>query len=818
MTRLIQILLLPLALLLAGAASCRSVPVLAEARMTDYVIVTSANAPPAEQTAAKELAEYLRKSTGASFQIVTETTSEPSQAIYLGWTEFAASKGLDGSKLSAEEWRIKTIGDHLVITGGRPRGTLYGVYDFLEKNLGIYWLDRDTELVPSHASLNLAPVDRQGQPVFRIRNNYPTRDDEQEIRFRLRNRQNYHGANIEDLPSAIFDAHGGREFIGGPNHCHNLHMYVPVAKYAADHPEYYALDNKGKRSIPSPNIKDHSSGSICFTHPEVRKIVLAQLLDWIAADRKEFPPGRPAAARQSPPIVYDVSQQDNIVVCHCPSCRALVKREGSESGPLIDFINELADGVGGIYPDVKIQTFAYQWSQSPPLTLRLRPNVVIRWCDWWAPFGQQTEAEPWHPLTAPANAWRAENLRRWSSITPAGLHVWDYGEFCSWPGFPFTLSAPLSEDLNFMADNHVFAFFLQNDTGSPWSRSGGRCNFSPLYNWLSCQLMLDPRRPVEPLIQVFMDGYYGPAAPYMRSLYDKLASAQKSLPSRMATGSSIAQIGYVTASFHAEIDRLLQQAESVCATDIKALRHVQLERIRCDSALLDNWDQLKWKLAPGESMPFEREAVIARIEERASPVMTSLGLPPNSTWSLKHRLNFWRHPPSAELPPQFRDLDTHRVMQFLYPSFNLPGVNDPEAASGKAVRIHPADESLHHPAPAFGLYNQSSKKFGPSVTIPKAQIPQDGKYHLYKVGLCRMLPGTRLWGHSSWTFACHDIEYAHKAEANDWEVWVSAKFTGPAYIRDSQDKQSHFYVDRVLLVNPEPVKAIKIEKDKLKNP
>lgn len=40
--------------------------------------------------------------------------------------------------------------------------------------------------------------------------------------------------------------------------------------------------------------------------------------------------------------------------------------------------------------------------------------------------------------------------------------------------------------------------------------------------------------------------------------------------------------------------------------------------------------------------------------------------------------------------------------------------------------------------------------------------------------------------------------------AQDWEVWVSAKFTGPAYIRDSTDEENGFYLDRVVLVRPHP--------------
>ena len=111
--------------------------------------------------------------------------------------------------------------------------------------------------------------------------------------------------------------------------------------------------------------------------------------------------------------------------------------------------------------------------------------------------------------------------------------------------------------------------------------------------------------------------------------------------------------------------------------------------------------------------------------------------------------------------------------------------------------------------PVFGLYDQQRKEYGPTLTIAKADVPQDGKYHLYKMGRWRILPGTRLWGHKSWTVGCLDIEYAYRPpgpdatpDANDWDVWVSAKFTGPAYIRGSPDKENGYYMDRVILVRP----------------
>jgi len=341
----------------------------------------------------------------------------------------------------------------------------------------------------------------------------------------------------------------------------------------------------------------------------------------------------------------------------------MVAREGSESGPLIDFVNELADGVRDRYPEVRVMTAAYWWGMVPPKTLRPRDNVIIHWCNWYG-FPGSNIPEPWQPLSSAVNAVRAENLRQWSAIAPGGLLIVEYGDCYTWPGFPFTSAPLLADNIRFLADNHAVGLWLHSEMHMPWEVNNERRGaeffayangqFSPLYYWLAMQLMLDPRQPVEPLIATFMAGYYGPAAPTMRSLYDKLVAAQRALPARGQRGpwDNIAKADYVTPAFFAEVDALLEKAEAACAPDSPELRHVQYERLRSDSSLLSAWAKLKTRLAPGAAMPFDREAVITRIETRAWPVMEALGYPEKAKGgglysafgggSLDNRIKNWR--------------------------------------------------------------------------------------------------------------------------------------------------------------------------------
>ncbi len=103
------------------------------------IIAVAADAPEPEQHAARELAVFLGQITGATFAPTNQKKPEAS-CIFVGpaaarWAdEQFSSDGLD-----AEGIIIRTIGDDLILAGGRPRGTLYAVYTFLEDRLGCRW-------------------------------------------------------------------------------------------------------------------------------------------------------------------------------------------------------------------------------------------------------------------------------------------------------------------------------------------------------------------------------------------------------------------------------------------------------------------------------------------------------------------------------------------------------------------------------------------------------------------------------------------------------------------------------------------------------
>ena len=88
---------------------------------------------------------------------------------------------------------IRSYPDGIVVAGGVPRGTLYGVYEFLERFPGIAWLDELYTDIPKNNPILLPEtIDLRDKPVFRYRGIYTWHGNDQTRRFlfRSRNREN----------------------------------------------------------------------------------------------------------------------------------------------------------------------------------------------------------------------------------------------------------------------------------------------------------------------------------------------------------------------------------------------------------------------------------------------------------------------------------------------------------------------------------------------------------------------------------------------------------------------------------------------------
>ncbi len=146
-------------------------PRLANGGTAGAVIVHPASPHATELRAARELARYLQAVTGATFDVRPENEAAPGQpAVYVGQSDYARAHGVDFAPFHPEEWLIRTTEDgNLILTGGKYVGIIYAVYDYLEKQCGIHWLDETCEIVPKNPELLMGDWNLRRMPSMAVR-------------------------------------------------------------------------------------------------------------------------------------------------------------------------------------------------------------------------------------------------------------------------------------------------------------------------------------------------------------------------------------------------------------------------------------------------------------------------------------------------------------------------------------------------------------------------------------------------------------------------------------------------------------------------
>ncbi|MCA9434987.1 MAG: hypothetical protein KC978_04335, partial [Candidatus Omnitrophica bacterium] len=116
-------------------------------------IVVPESAIPSERYAAEEFKDLFKLCTGDDLTI--RHASKPgSKAILIGsdLEKIKERPLMDSQGLGDEGLRIQVSEDLIQIQGGKPRGVLYGVYEFFERYVGVRFLTYDHTHIPENAA------------------------------------------------------------------------------------------------------------------------------------------------------------------------------------------------------------------------------------------------------------------------------------------------------------------------------------------------------------------------------------------------------------------------------------------------------------------------------------------------------------------------------------------------------------------------------------------------------------------------------------------------------------------------------------------
>lgn len=428
-----------------------------------YTILIPAAPSTQEQKAAADLAQWLDEMTGARFAVTQEIDAAPKgKVISIGGTKLFASSGIAKPDLADEGYAIDEKDGNLFLLGGATRGPINAVYALLEEDLGCRWYSRFSQTIPSMPTLAFRPGIRSYVPTLQIRDPYYW--EAFDGTWSLRNRTNSSNAAVPT------DWGGNKAYA---LFVHTFATLMPPGTYFKDHPEYFSEHN-GQRD----------PGQLCMSNPDVVKIM--------ADNVKLVLKGNPNAQ------IISVSQNDAVPCCACAKCKALADSEGSLAGPLLTFVNAVADEVGKDFPNVKISTLAYLDTFLPPKTVKPHKNVAIQLCTdshaWAQPFLTIEETETFQT-----------GMKAWAAMG-ADINIWDYT--CNYSNYagPMPNWQVVTDSIRFFVAHNAKGVMLQGNYQTPGTGDGYmRC-------WVWAKQLWDPSLDTRELMKDFVFGYYGKAA------------------------------------------------------------------------------------------------------------------------------------------------------------------------------------------------------------------------------------------------------------------------------------------------------------------
>jgi len=446
-----------------------------------YCVFHRVDAPSSVKTAAMELQRILKASTGVELPV----TADPSpNMICLGDNAVARAAGFDPDSLPYEAFRIATRGRNLYIFGrdapdgqktpwnGFSRGTQFGVYEFLERVVGVRWLMPGEwgEEIPQHVTLTVPEVDVKQQPGFL---------------FRV--------LGISD-PPVVKEWLTRQRVSGDPSYWNTACTKVIYTQHSWG----WYLPEDLKNAHPEWNAIKGEKNKFCTRNAEAVRALAEGVVNWF--DKHPNPPGDRWMASISP--------SDGQSFCRCEQCSAHIEKDAhgvdSFTVNLLDFYNEVARVVAEKRPGKMVAGYAYGRCEYPPKNpMRLEQNVFIE----WTPLNYYGMG-----LYKPGYRQEFEKVASaWAGMTKN----LGYQNYCHWhrseQGAPYAAALSLLKFQFPLLKKHGFQSVQEYGT-SAWGYGGPN-------NYLLARLMWNPATDVDKTYREWLPLAYGPAWQAMDRVY-----------------------------------------------------------------------------------------------------------------------------------------------------------------------------------------------------------------------------------------------------------------------------------------------------------
>ncbi|WP_176706149.1 DUF4838 domain-containing protein [Paenibacillus hemerocallicola] len=503
-----------------------------------YGIFVRSDATEMDKHAAQELTTYLTQVTGAAFQIFEGTTPPGGPMIVVGRSALTESlvPELTGQSLGEDGFVIAAAQRYLMIAGSHPRGTMYGVNYFLDTYVGVKWYSPSYTFVPTFPKLKVCIHYDVQVPRFQYREMYVNDGSNEQYRaYNLLNGK-YRDRHTH-VPQSEPELNSWSTY--WPYDVHNFKKIVPQTSY-------------------------HYGNQLLAMDENVRSTAAANLISRVTQHVYE---GKDAS--------YGFSQEDTTWNPDPDSLAFAALHGGTLAAPIMDMVGDVATRVKAAIPNARIGTLAYMFTEKAPTNMTLPDNVVVT----FAPI----DKDHGRALNDPKNGLSKQNVEQWAQITDHIL-VWDYLIDFLGGGYvmPYPSVYAMGETIQFLADiPSVKGYFGQHMAGLTAPISIG---LADLRAWVGAKLLWNPDQDYHELIDEFVNGYYGEAAPYMSQYIDLLHQAFAQSDDKLTITTPITS-SFLSFDLMRQADDLFAQAVAATTNPVH-LQHVQRTRTEVDYTIL----------------------------------------------------------------------------------------------------------------------------------------------------------------------------------------------------------------------------------------
>ena len=547
--------------------------------ISNYVIVKPGNETDSAKflyaNAALQLQTYIEKATGIYVPVISisETSNYLNKKfinlVYDNTSDYALNA--DGTpkhtysnlievirtgELKNDGYIIAVKNGNLTIMGSPVRGLLYGVYELIEKFVGFRFIDSDFCPVYENEHIDI-PEGTYWKQVEAMEyrsmtsSNY-VQNNTETMGIPLRN-------NGTDVNKSLLNSNYG----GGLGNIYDsIHSFLYQFTYRWDGVTPISKDNQ-------PCLSKPDSVDICW------ESIVAEI------DKRTtemgYIIGEPGLNQIS------VAWNANEDYCSCSNCRKINSQEGSRSGTLVHFVNEIADRMSVEYPDIRMLTVGYGGSAvRKPTVTPLRSNVIL--CYFWNGCNNHTFDSNSCTIREPNSS--IHDLG-YDNITERSYYEgwvsnsnYNYIFYSLQSGYclsPLPILNNVYYDFNYLARAGCDGIYAETGTG---------CSFDNLINYLMSKMMWNPymkKEEYDGLMHEWMNLYYGDGWVYLLEYSDFLEEAGNKVGCFVANHDFPTQILDISwfSSNYEEMSRLFDLAESN-ANSSEQLYRVQTLRVHME--------------------------------------------------------------------------------------------------------------------------------------------------------------------------------------------------------------------------------------------